>query len=117
MERLVRLRQEAERIVEELFRGAPSAVAPQGPRAVTDVYEDGATCLVSIEVPGMRRCDLSLSVVGQTLVIEGEKREVIDGRVAFECAERSYGAFRRAIELPGAADTGRIEARLERGVL
>ena len=117
VERLVRLRQQAERIVDEVFRVTPSAETPQGPRVPADVYEDGDQFLVSIELPGVRRADLSLFVVGQALVIEGEKREVIDARVAFECAERSYGAFRRVIELPGAADSGRIEARLEKGVL
>ena len=117
MERVIRLRQEAERIVDELFRRVPDVVSPQGPRVPADVYEVGDAFLVSLELPGVRRTDLSLSVVGQALVLEGEKRESIEGRVAFECAERAYGRFRRVIELPGAADTGRIEARLVGGVL
>ena len=117
VERLVRLRHEAERIVDELFRSAPSAVRPRGPRVPADVYEEGDRFLVSLELPGVRRADLSLYVVGQTLVVEGEKRDVMEAPAAFECAERSYGTFRRVIELPGAADSSRIEARLQKGVL
>lgn len=124
VERLIRLRQEADRIVAELFGPTPGAAAdaapPQGPRVPVDVYEQGDAFWLSLEVPGVQRPDLSLSVVGQALVLEGRKREEApvggDG-VAFECAERAYGPFRRVIELPGAADTSRLEARLARGVL
>jgi HSP20 family protein len=118
VERLVRLRQEAERIVAELFRHAPGSDEAAGPRVPIDLYEGPDDFLLSIELPGVDRQDVALSVIGTTLVVEGRKRASSAGeRVAFECAERGYGPFRRVLELPGAADTGRGEARLERGIL
>jgi HSP20 family protein len=123
MERLARLRQEAERIVAELFAGAPSTAVPEsGPRVPVDIFEDLQWFRLFIEVPGVSRADLALFVVGGSLVVEGRKREALSergapDRVAFECAERNYGSFRRVLDLPGAADTSRVEARLNHGVL
>jgi HSP20 family protein len=115
VEHLLRLRQEAERIVAEAFGQA--AGGEQGPRIPADVYEGDDAFRISLEVPGVKRQDLGLFVVGSSLVVEGRKREVHEERVVFECAERAYGSFRRVIDLPGVVDASRIEARLERGVL
>jgi HSP20 family protein len=107
--------------VGELFGAHPSGVASEGPRVPIDLYEEAEAFLVSIEVPGVPREELRLSVVAGSLVVEGRKREEAvpkrKGRVAFECAERAYGPFRRVVELPGAADAGRIVARLAEGLL
>ncbi len=96
---------------------------PQGPRITADVCEGPRAFLVSLEVPGVSREALSLYVVGSSLIVEGRKHEErirkgsSGGRVAFDCAERVYGDFRRVVELPGAADTSRVEAHLCDGIL
>ncbi len=118
IERLVRLRQEAQRIVAELFGAEEQASAGDaGPRVPVDVYEDREAFRLTFEVPGVVPDDLSLFVQGSSLVVEGQKQLPTEDRVSFECAERAYGGFRRVVELPGAADTSRIEARLDGGVL
>jgi HSP20 family protein len=122
VERLVRLRGEAERIARELARiqaGRPSGAT--GLRVPADVYQVDDHFLVSFELPGIAREDVSLQVVGSCLVVEGRKSEdtatTAGERVAYECAERTYGSFHRMVELPGAADTSHVTARLEGGVL
>jgi len=115
-ETALRLRGQAERLLAEAF---PSIQHADGaPRVAADVYEDREAFRVTLEVPGVPKGELTLSVAGNQLIIEGRKsdREVPD-HATFECAERAYGPFRRVIDLPGAADTSRVDARLERGVL
>jgi HSP20 family protein len=52
-------------------------------------------------------------------VIEGEKARDRDEdkKVNYICIERSFGRFRRLISVPNAADTTKIRAKYEEGVL
>jgi HSP20 family protein len=118
------LRSSASRLVSRLFEGGERP-SEEGLRIPVDVFQNRDSFRLSMDLPGVARGDLVLYVAGSTLVVEGHKREAFGleadrwgrERVAFECAERAYGAFRRVVDLPGAADTSRIDARLERGVL
>ena len=114
-ETALRLRHQAERLLAEAF---PTGQNDGAPRVPADVYEDRESFRVTLEVPGVPKDELALAVAGNQLILEGRKvdRGAPD-HAAFECAERAYGPFRRVIDLPGAADTSRVEARLARGVL
>ena len=114
-ETALRLRHRAERLLAEAF---PTGQNDGAPRVPADVYEDVESFRVTLEVPGVPKDELALSVAGNQLILEGRKmdRDAPD-HAAFECAERAYGPFRRVIDLPGAADTSRAEARLSHGVL
>jgi HSP20 family protein len=69
--------------------------------------------------PGVDADTLSLSVVGNTLSIAGEKRRVA-GDVkpeAFHRSERATGKFVRHIELPVAVDEDKVQADYKHGLL
>lgn len=86
---------------------------------VIDVFENSDNIFVEAELPGIDRERVRISVAGGELVIEGEKtgdREE-NGKVNYLCIERSFGRFRRTVEIPKAADTTRIKARYEEGIL
>lgn len=83
-----------------------------------DVFEDDARLVVRLEIPGMEKQDLDISVRDDALEVRGEKRferEETEGRWrVMQCA---YGSFRRVVPLsePVLADQARASYR--RGVL
>lgn len=102
--------------VERPFGSGAGWLAPFGPR--TDVAETDAAVEVSVELPGMDEKAIDVSLSGNTLTIRGEKKsEHEEKRPGFYMAERSYGAFHRAIPLPPGVDPDKAEAEFKRGVL
>lgn len=83
-----------------------------------DETEDDKAFHVSIELPGLTEKDVDITLTGRVLTIRGEKkREEEEKGKEFYRRERSFGAFRRAIELPGEVDEKAIEAEFHNGVL
>ncbi|MDX9862122.1 MAG: Hsp20/alpha crystallin family protein, partial [Rhodospirillales bacterium] len=83
-----------------------------------DVAETDTAYEVSVELPGIERDDLDVTVANGVLTIKGEKKAETEqkekGRLY---AERSYGAFQRSLSLPADADAGKVEASFKNGVL
>ena len=74
--------------------------------------------LVECELPGVRREDLDISITGETLVIEGEKKlPDNEDKLTYQRRERGAGQFSRTIVLPDKVDGERIEAELSAGIL
>ena len=83
-----------------------------------DETEDEKAFYVAIELPGMAEKDVDVTMSGRTLTIRGEKKQEEEQTDRdFYRRERSYGAFRRTIELPGDVDESKIEASFTKGVL
>jgi len=83
-----------------------------------EVFERENKLVVKAELPGMKEDDVDISVSDDLLTIKGEKRaesEVKDED--YYLCERSYGSFMRTIRMPSNADTGKINADFEDGVL
>lgn len=104
------------RLVGDLFAERPSHVSAVAP--AVDIVETNDEYVVTAEVPGVKKNDLTLEVHEGVLTIRGEKRSQRDeesekGR----WLERSYGTFSRSFSLPSDADPDRISASFEDGVL
>jgi len=83
-----------------------------------EVADDGEDVVVKLEAPGMNADDFDLEVVGDVLVIRGEKRVSWDNQVGdFYVSERAYGRFERAVQLPASVDESTAKARYDSGVL
>jgi HSP20 family protein len=83
-----------------------------------DVYEDKDKITVRAELPGMKREDIELSVVGTTLTISGErKQEQETGQGETYRAERYWGRFQRIVTLPTPVEQNKIQASYKEGVL
>ena len=92
---------------------APAAFLPR-----VDVSETDAEVKVSAELPGMDEKDVSVELQDDVLVLRGEKkREQEEKGKNWYRREQSYGAFRRAIELPAGVDAGQAKAQFKKGVL
>ena len=83
-----------------------------------EVHDDDNAVTVRLEAPGMKKGDFDIEVVGDYLVVRGEKRyekERKEGR--FHVTECAYGVFERAVPLPAEVDVAKAKARYKRGVL
>ncbi len=83
-----------------------------------DVFEDDQRVVVRIEVPGMEKEDLDVSVQDDALIVSGEKRfqkEATQGR--WRVVQCAYGSFRRVVPLPAAVKSDAARASYRNGVL
>ena len=117
---LISLRDAMDRLFEESFVGPSHGVlAPLGVGALAvDVYQDGDAVVAKTAVPGVKPEDIEITIEGDTLTIKGETK--VEEQVKSEHyirQERRYGAFSRAISLPGGLDTDKTDASFENGVL
>ncbi len=84
----------------------------------TDVYATEGGLVIKVELAGMRKEDLELTIDGNRLKISGHRP---DGCRAAKCRflvmEISYGAFETVIELPPGYDLDRAKAAYQNGFL
>ena len=84
----------------------------------TDITEDEGQYVVTAELPGMKRSDISVDLHDGVLSIRGEKKSEREEKVEKRrYVERSFGAFSRAFTLPSDADETKVEAAFKDGVL
>ena len=83
-----------------------------------DVYSDTDSVRVVVELPGMAKDAVSLSIANGVLTLRGSKAmpEQVEG-VTVHRMERSFGEFQREIALPKDIDAGAISAAMSDGVL
>lgn len=124
-----RLRQSASGALTRFLPGTPADAASAAPppeagfgpgwgMVGSEVFEDDHRIVVRLEAPGLDKGDFDLQVVGDTLIVRGEKRfsrESGDGQWrVMECA---YGRFSRSVPLPGPVDGAQAKASYRQGVL
>lgn len=121
LEKFLTFQREVNRLFRRIFEeGSAQADAGDGPDARADVSERDDELVVEVELPAARRESLSLEVSRDLIVVEGDKptpRPDPEQRLRFHAMERSFGRFRRVIEIPVAVDTGSIRARYSAGLL
>lgn len=84
----------------------------------TDIVEDNDEFVVSVELPGMKKNDIKLTVKDDTLTISGSKnRESESKDDRFHRVERSFGSFCRTLSLPSRVNSTNISAEFKDGVL
>ncbi|ARP90726.1 hypothetical protein CAL14_10840 [Bordetella genomosp. 9] len=116
---IMELHQELDRLFNSMLGGwGMSAASAFGAMPQIEVCEQGSELCVSVELPGVRQEDLDVRLMGDTLVISGEKKSSNDQRQNnMHLSERSYGRFQRQVALPFTPDPERTQASLENGVL
>jgi HSP20 family protein len=83
-----------------------------------DILESGETLTVKVELPGVGVEHLDLEVTSGNMVIQGDKpRPEVPGKAEFQVAERSFGPFRRVIQLGVPVNTRQARATLKNGLL
>jgi len=83
-----------------------------------EMFEKEDKYVIKAELPGMKKEEIDISVIGDTLTIKGERKAETEVKEEdYYCCERSYGSFFRSIALPSTVDADKIKASYEEGVL
>jgi HSP20 family protein len=83
-----------------------------------DVRETESGFVVTVDLPGLDPRDVEVMLEDGVLTVRGEREfRQADEQAQFHRIERSYGSFARSIRLPRVADTERVEASFDKGVL
>ena len=122
------LQREVDRLLNDFTRGTGgnggSMLMPS-----IDVSETDKEIEVTVDLPGLERKDVDISLENDVLTIRGEKKIESksdekagkDGKDAkektYHVAERSYGVFYRVIQLPPGIDPSKVQATMSKGVL
>ena len=115
---LTRLHEEMDDLFRSFFEpwGTPGLVHQHLP--AIDIGETDDAFIVKAEVPGCKAEDIDISVHGNMLTISGEKhQESEEKEKGYYHIERSYGSFRRDLNLASDVNPEKIEAMCKDGVL
>ena len=103
----------------DTFLGRPTGPATNGRwLPAVDMFETKDELVLTVEMPGVREKDVSVSITGDLLTIKGERRwqdESKDNK--FLHVERAYGQFERLVQLPMAVQGDKVKAAYRDGVL
>jgi HSP20 family protein len=115
------LQREIDRLFSDFTRGfGMPTIATQNLVPSVDVSETDDEIEVTVELPGLQRSGIDISLNDDVLTIRGEKRlekAEDDDKRNVHVAERAYGVFYRAIQLPKGVDPASIQAKMLNGVL
>lgn len=116
---LVSLQQEMNRLFDDLMTRRPDGTAENVMWIpAVDVSERADALTVKVEVPGVQKEDIKISVANNVLTIKGEKRmEKETDEESFHRVERVYGTFLRSLELPTSVAADKVKANYSDGVL
>jgi HSP20 family protein len=117
---LVSIQDELSRLFGRTFGGAESIRPTAGGvwMPSMDVYETEDKIVAKLELPGIDPDKVDVSVEDSTLTVSGSREFSDEVREEnYHRVERRYGSFTRAITLPHTADTERVNASFDKGVL
>ena len=80
-----------------------------------DVYETDSTIVASLDLPGVEKKDVDVSVSNGFLTISGERKNISGEGGIWQ--ETSFGTFKRTFELTEAVVEDKIKAQFKNGVL
>ena len=84
----------------------------------TDVYVSDTGIVIKVELAGMQRENLELTVEGNSLRVSGQRPDGCrSGHCKFLVMEIDYGAFETVIEVPEGFDVSRGKAVYQNGFL
>ncbi len=93
--------------------GAQSILLPN-----LNFWSNDDEAVVTAEIPGVDPKEVELSVVGDVLTLEGNRKaDEISATAAHHLMERGVGKFQRAIRLPFEVETAKVQAKYEHGVV
>ena len=107
------------RMLEQTFgrSGAPGrAGAPSGWVPFVDIEEEDDAYVVEADLPGVKREDVNIEIVGNELMITGELKER-ERKGIMRRSTRRTGRFEYRVALPEPVEADNVEAKLTDGVL
>jgi HSP20 family protein len=82
-----------------------------------DVYQNNDDVVAMIELPGMKKEEIEISLHDGMLTISGERKSETQQGDKAERSERIVGKFRRSVTLPTRIDANKVSASYKDGIL
>ena len=87
-------------------------------KPAVNVHEDKEKLAIEVQLPGIEKKDVTLSVNDRTLEIRGERKaDTKKDEEGYHVREFRYGAFSRTFTLPSYVVPEQLKATYEQGVL
>ncbi len=113
------IQQEINRMFDNFFRGwkeEDTSLSTWAP--AVDIAEQNDAYVVKVELPGVNKDDVKVTLENNVLTIRGEKKlEKEIKKEDYHRIERSYGSFNRSFTLPSTVKSDKIDASYKDGVL
>lgn len=82
----------------------------------TDVYETEGSCVIKVEIAGMRDEDFEVAFENNILMVRGNRPDLNERR-AYHQMEIRFGKFEIAVEIPVVVDIEKAKAEYKDGFL
>ena len=122
LQSLAQLHKEMDRLFDDAWNtagfGLKNSFENSLAQAQLDIAASDTEYQIQVNVPGFKKDDLNLEVVGNMLKISGVQEEASESKDQhYYCMERTQGSFHRTLALPDDALANDIIANVKDGVL
>jgi len=117
LDRLASIRDEMDRLFDFTWPTRDSGLF-SGWSPALDVHDEKDNLVVQVELPGMKKDEIDISLHDGVLTVSGERkseREQKEGET-FR-SERFFGKFQRSVTLPAQVDGDKVQATYKDGIL
>ncbi|MFH0989102.1 MAG: Hsp20/alpha crystallin family protein [bacterium] len=115
------MQREINKMFENFFRGGAQADESTSLSLWTpavDIAESDNEFIVKVELSGVKKEDVKLTLESNILTIRGEKKQESEEKDKhYHRVERSYGSFQRSFNLPTEVHADKIDAVYNNGIL
>jgi HSP20 family protein len=100
------------------YLSLPALASHSGWSPNTDVYETPDGLVVKMEIAGISKDDLEITLNDRVLLVRGHRKDPCRQRhCSFRQMEIDYGHFERRIVIPRSVDGSRVRAQFNNGFL
>ena len=117
---ILSVQREINNLFDTFFRGSveDSGLITTAWNPAVDITEHDNAFTVKVELPGVSRDNVRITIQDNILTIRGEKKQEKETKgTNVHRTERSYGVFQRSFSLPYSVSADAIEAKYADGVL
>lgn len=118
---LFSVQREINRLFDNFFHGdvqADDSLFSSVWAPAVDIAEQDDQYVVKIELPGVNKDDVKITLESNILTIRGEKKQEKEIKEDnYHRMERSYGSFQRSFTLPATVKSDKIDASFKDGIL
>lgn len=118
---ILSMQKEINHMFDRFFRGgtvADDGIMTTNWLPAVDLIEKDDEFVAKVELPGVNKDDVKITMQDNILTVRGEKKEEKETRQSnYHRLERSYGSFQRSFTLPNAVKADKVEAQYKDGIL
>jgi len=118
---ILSMQREMNRMFDRFFRGGEvdeSELTPSTWLPAVDLVEKDNKFVAKVELPGVKKDDVKITLSDNILTVRGEKKEEKETRESnYHRLERSYGSFQRSFTLPTTVENDKVDAEYKDGIL